>query len=110
MRTLRFLVIARAGRVARIGGRARLRLTQNPSVQLLYDRIIAWDWLGSRPFRCSSSAFSCAISAPSIGGACEGHIPGEPDDRRRDDERHRQNGHADSRRHQIPPSGTTGVR
>ena len=39
MRTLRFLVIARAGRVARIGGRRRLRLTQNLSVQLLYDRL-----------------------------------------------------------------------
>jgi hypothetical protein len=39
MRTLRFLVIARAGRVARIGGRTRLRLTQNPKVQRLYERL-----------------------------------------------------------------------
>jgi hypothetical protein len=39
MRTLRFLVIARAGRVVRIGGRTRLRLAQNPSVQLLYERL-----------------------------------------------------------------------
>jgi len=29
MRTLRFLVIARAGRVTRIGGRNALRLAQN---------------------------------------------------------------------------------
>jgi len=39
MRTLRFLVIARAGRVTRIGGRKFLRLAQNPSVQQLYDRL-----------------------------------------------------------------------
>jgi len=39
MRTLRFLVIARAGRVARIGGCTRLRLTQNPSVEHLYERL-----------------------------------------------------------------------
>jgi Transposase DDE domain group 1 len=39
MRTLRFLVIARAGRVVRIGGRTRLRLAENPGVQLLYDRL-----------------------------------------------------------------------
>jgi hypothetical protein len=39
MRTLRFLVIARAGRVTRIGGRNVLRLAQNPSVQQLYDRL-----------------------------------------------------------------------
>ncbi|HKF68462.1 MAG TPA: hypothetical protein VKB36_18070 [Vicinamibacterales bacterium] len=38
MRTLRFLVIARAGRVVRIGGRTRLRLVQNPGVQSLYER------------------------------------------------------------------------
>jgi hypothetical protein len=38
MRTLRFLMIARAGRVTRIGGRNVLRLAQNPSVQQLYDR------------------------------------------------------------------------
>src|SRR5262244_741685 len=39
MRTLRFLVIARAGRVARIGGRTRLRLTHNPGIQRLYERL-----------------------------------------------------------------------
>jgi Transposase DDE domain group 1 len=39
MRTLRFLVIARAGRVVRIGGRTRLRLAQNPSIQQLYERL-----------------------------------------------------------------------
>jgi hypothetical protein len=38
MRTLRFLAIARAGRVTRIGGRNVLRLAQNPNVQQLYDR------------------------------------------------------------------------
>jgi hypothetical protein len=32
-------VIARAGRVVRIGGRTWLRLTQNPSVQQLYERL-----------------------------------------------------------------------
>jgi len=39
MRTRRFLVIARAGRVARIGGRNVLRLGKNPATQLLYRRI-----------------------------------------------------------------------
>jgi len=39
MRTLRFLVIARAGRIVRIGGRTRLRLAQNPGVQQLYERL-----------------------------------------------------------------------
>jgi hypothetical protein len=39
MRTLRFLVIARAGRVARIGGRNVLRLGKNLATQLLYRRI-----------------------------------------------------------------------
>jgi hypothetical protein len=39
MRTLRFLVIARAGPVVRIGGRTRLRLAQNPGVQQLYERL-----------------------------------------------------------------------
>jgi hypothetical protein len=39
MRTLRFLVIARAGRVVRIGGRTRMRLAQNPGVQQLYERL-----------------------------------------------------------------------
>jgi len=39
MRTLRSLVIARAGRVARIGGRNVLRLCKNPATQLHYRRI-----------------------------------------------------------------------
>jgi hypothetical protein len=39
MRTLRFLVIARAGRVTRIGGRTRLRLAHNPGIQQLYERL-----------------------------------------------------------------------
>jgi hypothetical protein len=39
MRTLRFLVIARAGRVTRIGGRTRLRLAHNPTVQRLYEKL-----------------------------------------------------------------------
>lgn len=38
-RTLRFLLIARAGRLARIGGRQVLRLTWNPATQALYDRV-----------------------------------------------------------------------
>lgn len=38
MRTLRFLLIARAGRLARIGGRQVLRMTQNPVTQALYER------------------------------------------------------------------------
>ena len=36
MRTLRFLVIARAGRLARIGGRHALRLSHNPATEALY--------------------------------------------------------------------------
>ncbi len=39
MRTLRFLLIARAGRLTRIGGRQVLRLTRNPATERLYDRI-----------------------------------------------------------------------
>jgi hypothetical protein len=39
MRTLRFLLIARAGRLARIDGRPTLRLTQNPATEALYDRV-----------------------------------------------------------------------
>jgi hypothetical protein len=39
MRTLRFLLIARAGQLTRIGGRQVLRLTQNPATQRLYDQI-----------------------------------------------------------------------
>lgn len=38
MRTLRFLLVARAGRVTRIAGRKVLRLARNPSVEDLYDR------------------------------------------------------------------------
>lgn len=39
MRTLRFLLIARAGRLARIDGRQVLRLTHNPATEALYDRV-----------------------------------------------------------------------
>ena len=39
MRTLRFLVLARAGHLARIDGRNVLRLATNPATQSLYDRI-----------------------------------------------------------------------
>src|SRR5206468_7676692 len=39
MRTLRLLVIARAGRLTRIGGRNVLRLAENPAAQALYTRI-----------------------------------------------------------------------
>jgi hypothetical protein len=39
MRTLRFLLIARAGRLARIGGRQVLRMTQNSMTQTLYERV-----------------------------------------------------------------------
>ena len=39
MRTLRFLVIARAGRLTRIGGRNVLRLAENPATEALYARI-----------------------------------------------------------------------
>jgi hypothetical protein len=39
MRTLRFLLITRAGRLARIDGRQVLRLTQNPATEALYDRV-----------------------------------------------------------------------
>jgi Transposase DDE domain group 1 len=38
MKTLRFLLIARAARLARLGGRRVLRLSANPATQLLYDR------------------------------------------------------------------------
>lgn len=40
MKTLRFLLIARAGRLARIGGRRILRLSANPATQQLYERAI----------------------------------------------------------------------
>ena len=39
MRTLRFLLIAQAGRLARLGGRHILRLSENPATQALYDRV-----------------------------------------------------------------------
>ena len=39
MRTLRFLLITRAGRLTRIGGRNVLRLTQNPAIEQLYAKI-----------------------------------------------------------------------
>ncbi len=39
MRTLRFLLITRAGRLTRIGGRNVLRLAQNPATEALYTRI-----------------------------------------------------------------------
>jgi hypothetical protein len=39
MRTLRFLLIVRAGRLARIGGRHVLRLSRNPATEALYASI-----------------------------------------------------------------------
>src|SRR5215470_15772373 len=39
MRTLRFLLITRAGRLSRIGGRNVLRLAQDPATQALYARL-----------------------------------------------------------------------
>lgn len=39
MRTLRFLLVARAGRVTRIAGRNVLRLARNPSTEDLYHRV-----------------------------------------------------------------------
>jgi hypothetical protein len=39
MRTLRFLLVTRAGRLTRIGGRNVLRLAQNPAPQALYARL-----------------------------------------------------------------------
>ena len=39
LRTLRFLLIARAGRLTRLGGRNVLRLTENPATEALYGRI-----------------------------------------------------------------------
>ena len=39
LRTIRFQLIARAGRLARIGGRQVLRLTANPATELLYTKI-----------------------------------------------------------------------
>ena len=39
MRTLRFLLIARAGPLTRLGGRNVLRLTKNPATESLYEQI-----------------------------------------------------------------------
>jgi len=39
MRTLRFLLINRAARLARISGRKLLRFSSNPATQTLYDRV-----------------------------------------------------------------------
>ncbi len=39
MRTLRFLLIAQAGRLTRIGGRNVLRMSQNASTQKLYEQV-----------------------------------------------------------------------
>ena len=39
MRTLRFLLVARAGRLTRIGGRHVLRLSDNPASDALYASI-----------------------------------------------------------------------
>jgi Transposase DDE domain group 1 len=39
MRTLRFLLIARAGRLTRINGRNVLRLSKNPATEHLYDQV-----------------------------------------------------------------------
>lgn len=39
MRPLRFLLIARAGRLSRIAGRQVLRMTVNPATEALYTRI-----------------------------------------------------------------------
>ena len=40
MKTLRFLVINRAARLARISGRKVLRFSSNPATESLYDRIL----------------------------------------------------------------------
>jgi hypothetical protein len=39
MRTLRFLLVARAGRLTRIGGRHVLRLAHNAATEALYAQI-----------------------------------------------------------------------
>ena len=39
LRTLRFLLIARAGRLTRLGGRNVLRLTENPATEALYGQV-----------------------------------------------------------------------
>jgi hypothetical protein len=40
LRTLRFLLIARAGRLTRRGGRNVLRLTENPATEALYGQVV----------------------------------------------------------------------
>jgi hypothetical protein len=40
MKTLRFTIINRAARVARIHGRAVLRFSHNPATQVLYDQVL----------------------------------------------------------------------
>jgi len=40
MRTLRFLLVVRAGRLARIGNRQVLRLPRNPATETLYERVV----------------------------------------------------------------------
>jgi nucleoside-diphosphate-sugar epimerase len=40
LKTLRFLVINRAARLARISGRKVLRLSSNPATETLYDQIL----------------------------------------------------------------------
>jgi hypothetical protein len=39
MRTLRFLLIARAGRLTRLGGRNVLRLSNNAATETLYGQV-----------------------------------------------------------------------
>jgi hypothetical protein len=39
MKTLRFLFINRAARLARISGRMVLRFSSNPATETLYDRV-----------------------------------------------------------------------
>jgi hypothetical protein len=39
MRTLRFLLVVRAGRLTRLGGRHVLRLSHNPATEALYGSI-----------------------------------------------------------------------
>ena len=40
MKTLRFTIINRAARVARIHGRRILRFSYNPATQVLYDQVL----------------------------------------------------------------------
>lgn len=39
MRTLRFLLVTRAGRLTRLGGRHVLRLSHNPATEALYAKL-----------------------------------------------------------------------